>query len=298
MRKCRVRYTIMPDYGGAWGWVSRDGHPGTGSCHASGSYWGGDHPITKDLAEEFERWQGRFEGARQLPSSNFALDLDWESFHEEGLSLTRRLKMHLGDSVRVLYMKPIEDRRQSRERCLEILAGGMTRAISSSFADSLSSIAKIVSGGQTGVDRAALDWSWVTGYRHGGWCPKGRRSEDGTIPIRYRLRESVSSGYLDRTRHNVLDSDATLILNRGELDGGTRATLRFAQSQRRPVLVVQLDRGVQQEDVIRVRQWIGSDSILVLNIAGPRESKRPGIYKQARRFLKALQPTNSSEGRK
>ena len=148
-------------------------------------------------------------------------------------------------------------------------------------------IEKIVSGGQTGVDRAALDWAIQAGLRHGGWCPKGRRAEDGPIPARYNLDEAKSANYPERTRRNVRGCDATLILNRGEMEGGTLETLRYAEVRSKPVLVVQLGDGIDPEELERVRHWLDAHAIHVLNVAGPRESKRPGIYEQSFRFLQA-----------
>ncbi len=144
----------------------------------------------------------------------------------------------------------------------------------------LRAVRRLVSGGQTGADRAALDWALAHGVDHGGWCPKGRRAEDGVLHPRYRLRETADEGYLERTRRNVLDSDATLIVNLGELDGGTLETLRFAKRCRRPVLVIQADAGVGEAEVARFLEWLGREPISTLNVAGPRESKRPGIYGQ------------------
>ena len=96
---------------------------------------------------------------------------------------------------------------------------------------------KIVSGGQTGVDRAALDWARQHHIDHGGWCPKGRLASDGVIPTDYLLHETESSGYRQRTKRNVQDSDATLILSMGELDGGTLQTVEFAKRLKKPYLV-------------------------------------------------------------
>lgn len=100
----------------------------------------------------------------------------------------------------------------------------------------------IVSGGQTGVDRAALDFAIARGYPHGGWCPRGRRAEDGVLHDRYQLVETESRNYRQRTRRNVTDSDATLILSIGEPEGGTLTTLRYAQQYSKPMQVVSLDR--------------------------------------------------------
>lgn len=149
---------------------------------------------------------------------------------------------------------------------------------------------KIVSGGQTGVDRAALDAAIELGIPHGGWCPRGRTAEDGTIPARYQLAETESSDYAVRTELNVLDSDATLILCCGRPCGGTELTLRLAQGHAKPHLVVDLDRPSHLDEI---RRWIagpasGCPGVAVLNVAGPRESQSPGIHGRALRFLKQL----------
>jgi predicted Rossmann-fold nucleotide-binding protein len=136
-------------------------------------------------------------------------------------------------------------------------------------------IERIVSGGQTGVDRAALDAAIRHGISHGGWCPKGRRAEDGTIPRHYLLRETASSNYPERTEKNVVDSDATLILNQGTLDGGSLFTWELARHYRKPRFLIDLDGVV---DSALIRTWIVESAVRVLNVAGPRESKRPGIY--------------------
>ncbi len=140
-------------------------------------------------------------------------------------------------------------------------------------------IKRIVSGGQTGSDRAALDFAIERGIEHGGWCPPGRPAEDGPIPERYRLRELPAGGYLQRTERNVIDSDATLILNLGKLEGGTLATLRFAEQLGKPHLLVLLDQGVREEALNQVREWLQNRPVETLNVAGPRESKWPGIYR-------------------
>ena len=141
---------------------------------------------------------------------------------------------------------------------------------------------RIVSGGQTGVDRAALDVALELDLPCGGWCPKGRRALDGPIPLRYPLQETQSADYSVRTRLNVRDSDGTLILNCGELGGGTAYTVKVAQELGKPFLVVSLD---DPADPGSVRQWLENSAIRTLNVAGPRENKCPGIYRQARIYL-------------
>ena len=140
----------------------------------------------------------------------------------------------------------------------------------------------IVSGGQTGVDRGALDAAIAAGVSHGGWCPRGRLAEDGPIAARYELRETRSAKYSIRTRKNVLDSDATLILCRGPLTSGTDLTNRLALHHAKPCLVVDLQ---QDPDAAEVRRWMAAHHIGVLNVAGPRESSQPGIADQTYHFL-------------
>jgi hypothetical protein len=142
-------------------------------------------------------------------------------------------------------------------------------------------VSKIVSGGQTGVDRAALDVALALGLDCGGWCPLGRRAEDGPIPGRYPLRQCESPEYAERTRLNVRDSDATLVVCTGQPMGGSALTKRLAGELGRPVLVIDPDAADTRS---RFGEWIGA-GVAVLNVAGPRESTEPGIYGRARAFL-------------
>ena len=143
---------------------------------------------------------------------------------------------------------------------------------------------KIVSGGQTGVDRAALDVGLALGLPIGGGCPQGRRAEDGVIPDRYPLVETPEYDYEVRTFRNVEESDGTLILNRGKLDGGTAFTMAHARQIGKPCLIVARGEGIEPA---AFRDWLEANSIAVLNVAGPRESQRPGVYAAAVRGLEA-----------
>lgn len=151
---------------------------------------------------------------------------------------------------------------------------------------------KIVSGGQTGVDRAGLDAAIQHGIPVGGWCPAGRRAEDGSIPDCYPLQETKARNFAVRTRRNVKDSDGTLVLNLGELEGGTLQTVDYAQKIGKPCMVLQLD-SAEHADVDTVINWLKMHSIKTLNIAGPRESKRPGAYQVSFEFLELV--LNASE---
>jgi hypothetical protein len=144
--------------------------------------------------------------------------------------------------------------------------------------------ARIVSGGQSGVDRAALDVALELGIPCGGWCPKGRTAEDGTLQARYPLRETTLNRYEQRTEWNVRDSDGTLIIARGALTGGTAYTARMAAKLGKPVVVVEPDA----DQVQAVRDWLEDNRIAVLNVAGPRESGAPGIHSAAAAFLRLV----------
>jgi hypothetical protein len=146
-------------------------------------------------------------------------------------------------------------------------------------------IRKIVSGGQTGVDRAALDIALALGMPCGGWCPRGRGAEDGIIPARYPMQETGSHDYAERTRRNVVDSDGTLILAVGALHGGTLLTAQLAEKNGKPYLVVDLACPPMPG---KVHSWISEYEISVLNVAGPRESQHPGIHALASGFLAVL----------
>jgi hypothetical protein len=146
-------------------------------------------------------------------------------------------------------------------------------------------IAEVVSGGQTGVDRAALDVALERGLPCGGWCPRGRRAEDGPIPDRYPLRETPWDGYPQRTRWNVRDSDGTLVLTRGTPDRGTALTIRLASAMGKPCLVLDL---AEDPDPAQAAAWAEANGVRKLNVAGPRESSAPGIQAQAAEFLRRL----------
>lgn len=145
-------------------------------------------------------------------------------------------------------------------------------------------IQRIISGGQTGVDRAALDFAIARKIAHGGWCPAGRRAADGVLDARYQLQETESSGYRQRTKRNVLDADATLIIYQDRLEGGSLLTRDLAAGHGKPLLLCDLH--VPAEELLTAWQdWLLSHPIAILNIAGPSEARNPGIYLPASALL-------------
>lgn len=154
-------------------------------------------------------------------------------------------------------------------------------------------VMKVMSGGQTGVDRAALETARAAGLPIGGWCPSGRLAEDGPISLDLPLRETESSEYAERTERNVRDSDGTLVLVREEPSGGTALTIELAQQHRRPCRVVRLTPDMSVEPIA---QWLGEQRIQVLNVAGPRESTSAGISEAAAEALSRLWRTMQAPG--
>ena len=144
----------------------------------------------------------------------------------------------------------------------------------------------VISGGQTGVDRAALDAARAAGLPVGGAVPRGRRAEAGRVPPRYgAMTELASRRYRVRTRYNVAHADATLIILRGHPDPGTVRTRRAARRLQRPCLVVDCAAAPAERTAVRIRRWLRALRPRVLNVAGPRESSAPGIGAQAGALL-------------
>lgn len=301
----RTILTVMPDYGsGPFLWINRTGDDtnGIGPNCCSHGFACSSHPMSQALLRDFSEWVVEFEGASDVDDDSLErLDLDWAGFHARGLVLAQRLKLEVGPAFRVIYSKPIEDGTWRRDQRREILDDGTVLALpSTAVSDRMPFhhiVRAIVSGGQAGADRAALDWAREHRYRIGGWCPKGRRAEDGVIDAAYPLKETESRGYIQRTRLNVTHSDGTLIVNIGELTGGSLVTRQCAERCGCPVLVAQTDAGITADLVSQVIEWVRAHPITTLNVAGPRESKRPGIYRLTWELLDAVENASQEEWR-
>lgn len=138
------------------------------------------------------------------------------------------------------------------------------------------SLALIVSGGQTGADRGALDAALALSFPCGGWCPAGRRAEDGEIPLTYPLQELEAAGYRKRTIRNIQDSDATVIFCAGEPVGGSLLTLRTCERLGKPHRVIDMQSTSSELAAAEVLAWVKELRIAALNVAGPSEGRAPG----------------------
>lgn len=145
---------------------------------------------------------------------------------------------------------------------------------------------RVISGGQTGVDRGALDAAMDVGVPVGGWCPAGRRDENGKLPQRYAfLKETPQPGYIQRTLWNIRDADVTLILHQGSMGPGTRSTQRLCREKKKEFRVVDMTESTALVVALRFYQ---DHQVATLNVAGPRESISPGVQERTRAFMRDL----------
>jgi len=148
-------------------------------------------------------------------------------------------------------------------------------------------IIKIISGGQTGADIAGVDAAIEFNISYGGWLPKGRKCEDGTVPLSYtEFKELVRGGYPKRTEQNVIDSDGTVIFSYGKLSTGSALTAKLCKQNNKPCLYV--DLGVDTDHILEIKDWIIEWHIKILNVAGSRESKHVGIYDRVKTIMRKV----------
>ena len=149
-------------------------------------------------------------------------------------------------------------------------------------------IRKIISGGQTGADQAALDAAIRLGITHGGWIPKGRLTEKGPLPDKYNLTEMPGTSYTSRTEQNVIDADGTLIISHGPLTEGSDYTRKMAQKNDRPWLHIDLNKTPAFKAATLINSWLEENNVGILNIAGPRASKDAKIYQAVLKLIQSV----------
>ena len=294
--------TVSPEYGNApFLWLATQPDTGVGGCLCDGTTYDNSFPMSEGLWGKFADWAIEFDRTAFYSDAFDDSGWDWIAYNARGLQLARWLKEEVGSKYRVAYWKPVEDPNYWLDTYTEVLADGSLlrdTSIGDGWKEPECFCRHVVSGGQTGADRAALDFAIRHhGYTHGGWVPKGRTAEDGPIPLKYQLAE-LEGGYRQRTKRNVEDSDGTLVLNLGELADGSLLTLEYAERIGRPALAVALEEGDADAQVHEVLAWLEANDIQALNIAGPREAKRPGTYARVLEFLERLDAVNDRLQRK
>ena len=155
-------------------------------------------------------------------------------------------------------------------------------------------IKKIISGGQTGVDQAALDAAIDCGISYGGWLPAGRKTEYGPLPLRYIMEEMETASYPERTRKNVVSADATLIISHGQLTGGSALTAHIAKEMNFPYFHLDLDELNSRADLQKTAKWLQVIRPEILNVAGPRASSDSRIYQESYDIIVELLQTNNN----
>ena len=146
-------------------------------------------------------------------------------------------------------------------------------------------VKKIISGGQTGVDRAGLDAAIALNIEHGGYVPKGRKAEDGIVPLKYQMQELPKGSYPARTKMNIEASDGTVVFCQGKPTTGTKLTVDHAMKIKKPILVLDIDAVNMQTAVRIIREWIANQKIEIMNVAGPRQSSAPIAALMAKKIL-------------
>jgi hypothetical protein len=149
-------------------------------------------------------------------------------------------------------------------------------------------IKKIISGGQTGADQAALDVAIKLNIPHGGWTPKGRKTEDGPLPDQYQLQEIPTGSYPKHTEQNIINSDGTLIFSHGKLTGGSKLTRDLAAKKNRSCLYIDLTQDTALYSANMIKMWLSDNGIKILNVAGPRASGKPEIYDDVVKVLELV----------
>lgn len=147
------------------------------------------------------------------------------------------------------------------------------------------SLTRIISGGQTGVDRGAQDAALDAGFPTGGWCPPGRKAEDGPIDARYPVVEMREGGYAERTTQNVIDSDGTVVIYFQRLSGGSKWTHRQCRARGKPVLLVDAEESSELQAFEAIVGFVAQHQIQTLNVAGPRQSSAPRAREFAHRVI-------------
>lgn len=273
---------IMPDYGHEYLWCNLPFRLLHGTIDPEGLE---GVILPKSLNLQFEAWYHDFARAKYVSPGSFAL-VDWAKFHARGILLAKELKAFIGDTASVYYEKPMEDANVFEDERIEVLADGTLRPlpIHGGLLDRMKETfpwlpRKVLSDGQPGVDRAALDWAASERLPHGGWCSQGRQVEDGKLSLLYQLQAVRSADKAECMRRNVRDSDATLLLLNGGMNARTLTIQQTATAQGKPLLLLSLDAQPLDRTAQAVVDWLTQTPCDKLHIAGS-EGKVPAEVRE------------------
>lgn len=277
--------TVMVDYGGApFLWLAANpDESGVGTLVCDATHCNEALPISEALWRDFAAWAQPFTQTRFYAEDFDGRHWDWLAFHARGIELARQLKNAVGDAYRVVYTKPKEDPNRCLDERQEICADG-TLLTSPPQREREQFCTRIISGGENGAERAALDFALHYQYLHGGWTLLERVSTNGGVPPKYQLTPLEDGSELACISHNIAASDGTLIFNGHAPNARTQAAQNFAVSRGKPCMVVEysIDKS------INILSWILEHRIQTLYITGKHANEARGIYNFTYDILRGL----------
>lgn len=285
----------MPDYGRMWLWVNLVAPFQASQLEAADHEFAITESISAVLDADFADWQAEFEVCTNDAKTG-AARLDWPDFHRRGLALAQRLRAEMPDNISVFYQKPFEDPNEQFEETKEVLRDGLktlpaqARRLRSGRQEPEWLPATILSGAQTEVGRAALDWAICERIPHAGWCRKQSQATDAGLNLKYQLHQTQSCSERFVMAHNVLASDATLIMTDGPLRGVGKIALELCRQHGKPFYLVNLSELTISAAADEIRGWLMATKITQLNVAGPSGIRKLQLYRLVFAVLDELIP--------
>jgi hypothetical protein len=282
----RTVYTVMVDYGSAAFLWSKPSLARQSVGVNVGDAWGA--PLMSEaLFDKFAAWSSEFGDDTHFYSSTWdSSNFDWVDFHARGIKLTRLLKAEVQDRCHILYEKPVEDPNCRENERVEVMLDGSLRpvpVVREHDKNYTHTFERIVSGAQTGAERAGLDLAIDAWRKHGGWTRFDREAEDGRIAAKYQVLGSPEGDGSRYLHLNVADSDGTLAVNIGALHATVQEALALSHDLGKPSLLLRLDRETGHDGLracaAELLKWLRLHQIKCLHVTGPSERSRPGMYR-------------------
>ncbi len=285
----------MPDYGHMWLWVNLVAAPDISRLEASDYEHAIIDSVSAALDADLADWQAEFEYCVNDAKTG-AARLDWLDFHRRGLALARRLRAEMPDNISVFYQKPFEDPNEQFEETKDVLRDGLktlpaqARRLRSGRQVPEWLPVTILSGAQTEVGRAALDWAICERIPHAGWCRKQRQTADAGLNLKYQLHQTQSRSERFVMEQNVFASDATLIMTDAPLRGAGKLALELCRQHGKPFYLVNLSELTISAAADEIRAWLMATNVARLNVAGPSSIRKQQLYRLVFAVLDELVP--------